>query len=97
MGGRYEFVLATHIDNKGHITRNADYTEEFDGVTTSGGSAEPGPGDDSSDSAGSGESAGGSSGNSSSGKKGCGSVTAGFVSVAAVALLLAVFRKKKIN
>ena len=76
---------------------DADYTEEFDGVTTSGGSAEPGPGDDSSDSAVSGDSAGGSSGNSSSGKKGCGSVTAGFVSVAAVALLLAVFRKKKIN
>lgn len=74
---------------------DADYTEEFDGVTTSGGSAEPGPGDDSSDSAGSGDSTGGSSGNSSSGKKGCGSVTAGFVSVAAVALLLAVFRKKK--
>ena len=76
---------------------DADYTEEFDGVTTSGGSVEPGPGDDSSDSASSGDSTGGSSGNSSSGKKGCGSVTAGFVSVAAVALLLAVFRKKKIN
>lgn len=28
LGGKYEFVLATHIDNKGHITRNADYTEE---------------------------------------------------------------------